>query len=149
MSNTGSRKQITFDLHQESLKQLYPHTEPPQNAQDYKKAYQDIRRFMTANGFEHRQYSVYVSAEKLTTLDVIGLMEQLAEQFPWLSQCVNEIDVTNIGVQHSLKHVLENASKPLDVDLSEISLEPLPKIERPNPPTESRTTRKKSRSPER
>ena len=30
---------------------------------------------MTANGFEHRQYSVYVSAEKLTTLDVIGLME--------------------------------------------------------------------------
>ena len=135
MSNTGSRKQITFDLHQESLKQLYPHTEPPQNAQYYK--------------FEHRQYSVYVSAEKLTTLDVIGLMEQLAEQFPWLSQCVNEIDVTNIGVQHSLKHVLENASKPLDVDLSEISLEPLPKIERPNPPTESRTTRKKSRSPER
>ena len=80
MSNTGSRKQITFDLHQESLKQLYPHTEPPQNAQYYKKAYQDIRRFMTANGFEHRQYSVYVSAEKLTTLDVIGLMEQLAEQ---------------------------------------------------------------------
>ena len=49
MSNTGSRKQITFDLHQESLKQLYPHTEPPQNAQYYKKAYQDIRRFMTAN----------------------------------------------------------------------------------------------------
>ena len=83
MSNTGSRKQITFDLHQESLKQLYPHTEPPQNAQYYKKAYQDIRRFMTANGFEHRQYSVYVSAEKLTTLDVIGLMEQLAEIGYW------------------------------------------------------------------
>ena len=104
---------------------------------------------MTANGFEHRQYSVYVSADKLTTLDVIGLMEQLAERFPWLSQCVNEIDVTNIGVQHSLKHVLENASKPLDVDLSEISLEPLPKIERQNPPTGLRTTRKRCRSPER
>ena len=149
MSNIGSRKQITFDLHQETLKQLYPHTEPPPNAQYYKKAYQDIRRFMTANGFEHRQYSVYVSADKLTTLDVIGLMEQLAERFPWLSQCVNEIDVTNIGVQHSLKHVLENASKPLDVDLSEITLEPPPKIERHAPPAGSRIARKRNRSSER
>ena len=114
-----------------------------------KKAYQDIRRFMTANGFDIASILCMSQQKKLTTLDVIGLMEQLAEQFPWLSQCVNEIDVTNIGVQHSLKHVLENASKPLDVDLSEISLEPLPKIERPNPPTGSRATRKKSRSPER
>lgn len=149
MSNTGSRKQITFDLNQETLKQLYPHTEPSQNAQYYKKAYQDIRRFMTANGFEHRQYSVYVSVDKLTTLDVMGLMERLAERFPWLSQCANEIDMTNIGVQHSLKHVLENASKPLDVSLREISLEPLPKIEWHIPSTGLRTTRKRSRSPER
>lgn len=79
---------------------------------------------MVANGFEHRQYSVYTSIGKLTTLDVVGLMEQLAETFPWLSRCVSEIDVTNIGVQHSLKQVLENASRPLDVDLSEITLEP-------------------------
>lgn len=129
MANTGSRKQITFDLRQESLKRFYPHQEPPENAQYYKKAYQDIRRFMVANGFEHRQYSVYTSTDKLTTLDIVGLMERLAEALPWLSRCVNEIDVTNIGVQHSLKQTLENASRPLDVDLSEITLEPEPEID--------------------
>lgn len=152
MANTGSRKQITFDLRQESLKLYYPHQEPPQNEQYYKKAYQDIRRFMAANGFEHRQYSVYTSINKLTTLDVVGLMERLAEAFPWLSRCVNEIDVTNIGVQHSLKQTLENASKPLDVDLDEITLEAEPlddmKIQRqiiPKAPKQH----KKSRSRER
>jgi virulence-associated protein VapD len=123
MANTGSRKQITFDLHQESLKQHYPHQESPQNAQYYKKAYRDIQRFMTANGFEHRQYSVYTSIDRLTTLDVVGLMERLAEHFPWLSQCINEIDVTNIGVQHSLKQTLENAAKTFDIQLDEVSME--------------------------
>ena len=152
MANTGSRKQITFDLCQESLKCFYPHQEPPENTQYYKKAYQDIRRFMAANGFEHRQYSVYASTDKLTTLDIVGLMERLAEALPWLSRCVNEIDVTNIGVQHSLKQTLENASRPLDVDLSEITLEPESEIdmvlERQKVSTEPRQ-RKKSYSRER
>ena len=120
MANSGSRKQITFDLRQESLKRHYPHQEPPQNAQYYKKAYQDIQRFMTANGFEHRQYSVYTSIDKLTTVDVVDLIERLGRAFPWLSQCVNEIDVTNIGAQHSLKQMLEEASRPLDLSLIHI-----------------------------
>lgn len=72
---------------------------------------------MERNGFEHRQYSVYTSKEKLTTLDVVGLMESLAKQMPWLHRCVNEIDVTNIGVQHSLLQSLEDAAKGLDFDL--------------------------------
>ena len=113
----GSRKQIAFDLSQDALKLYYPHTDPPQNPQFYKKAYADIQRFMTANGFEHRQYSVYTSVGRLTNLDVIALMERMAERFPWLSACVNELDVTNIGVQHSLKLTLEEATRPADMEL--------------------------------
>ena len=115
MAGRGSRKQIAFDLCQESLKQSYP--------QSYTQAYYDIRRFMKDHGFEHRQSSVYVSLDRLTTLDVIRLMEQLAAEFPWLSRCVNEIDVADIGAQHSLKKVLENASLPLSVELEEFPLE--------------------------
>lgn len=115
MASSGSQKQITFDLHQESLKRCYP--------QHPTQAYYDIRRFMESHGFEHRQSSVYVSLDKLTTLDVVSLMEQLAVALPWLSRCVNEIDVANIGVQHSLKKVLENASRPLSVELEEFPLE--------------------------
>ena len=59
----------------------------------------------------------------MTTLDVVSLAEQLAMALPWLSRCVNEIDVANIGVQHSLKKVLENASRPLFVELEALPLE--------------------------
>ena len=88
MANSGSQKQISFDLRQESLKRYYP--------QNPTQAYHDIRRFMESHGFEHRQSSVYVSLDKLTTLDVVSLTEQLAMALPWLSRCVNEIDVANI-----------------------------------------------------
>ena len=57
---------------------------------------------METNGFERRQYSVYVSAEKLTTLDIAVLAQRMAEELPWLSQCVREITATNIGARHSL-----------------------------------------------
>ena len=121
MANSGSKKQIAFDLCQESLKKYYPLS--------YTQAYYEIRRFMKNHGFEHRQSSVYVSLQKLTTLDVVDLMEQMATELPWLSRCVNEIDAANIGVQHSLKKVLENASRPLSIEVGDIPLEvaiPLP-----------------------
>lgn len=115
MANSGSQKQISFDLRQESLKRYYP--------QNPTQAYHDIRRFMESHGFEHRQSSVYVSLDKLTTLDVVSLTEQLAMALPWLSRCINEIDVANIGVQHSLKKVLENASRSLPMELEALPLE--------------------------
>ena len=115
MASSGSQKQISFDLRQESLKRYYP--------QNPTQAYHDIRRFMESHGFEHRQSSVYVSLDKLTTLDVVSLTEQLAMALPWLSRCINEIDVADIGVQHSLKKVLENASRSLPMELEALPLE--------------------------
>ena len=71
LCNMGmSRKEITFDLSQEALRQHYPRKETGRDPQFFKRAYKDIQRFMETNGFERRQYSVYVSTEKLTALDV-------------------------------------------------------------------------------
>lgn len=132
MANSGSQKQIAFDLCQESLKKYYPLS--------YTQAYYEIRRFMKSHSFEHRQSSVYVSLDKLTTLDVVDLMEQMATELPWLSRCVNEIDVANIGVQHSLKKVLENAARPLSLELERSPLEAA--ALRPPHPRPVRTRRK-------
>ena len=123
MTGSGSRKQITFDLHQESLKRYYPHQEPVRDVQYYKRAYRDIHQFMHMNGFERRQHSVYVSINKLTTLDVVDLMERLAETFPWLSQCVREVDMSTVGARHSLKRTLQAASGALAADLDETAME--------------------------
>ena len=110
-----SRKQITFDLSQDALRQHYPRKETAQDPQFFKRAYKDIQRFMEANGFERRQYSVYVSAEKLTALDVAVLTQRMAEEMPWLRQCVKEITATNIGARHSLLGLLRSDAPPIEL----------------------------------
>lgn len=65
---------------------------------------------MKENGFEHRQFSVYVSTSRLTAAKVNVIISKLAQEMPWLALCVNQIDVTNIGVQHSLLKTLEAAT---------------------------------------
>ena len=111
----GSRKQITFDLSQDALRRHYPRKETAQDPQFFKRAYKDIQRFMEASGFERRQYSVYVSAEKLTALDVAVLTQRMAEKMPWLRQCVKEITATNIGARHSLLGLLCDHAPPVEL----------------------------------
>lgn len=120
MANRGSRKQITFDLSQDKLKRYYPVPLHSRDAKYYKKAYKDVFRFMKKHKFEHRQYSVYISEEKMTTVDVAFLMQDLQKEYPWFFKCANEIDVTNIGTQHSLLHSAdgENAGFDQELDLS-------------------------------
>ncbi|WP_130868925.1 VapD family protein [Intestinimonas massiliensis (ex Afouda et al. 2020)] len=148
MAGSGSRKQITFDLHQESLKRYYPHPEPVRNEQYYKRAYHDIQQFMHMNGFERRQHSVYVSINKVTTLDIVGLMEQLAEALPWLSQCVREVDMSTVGARHSLKRTLQAASGALAVELDGPAIQARSRPE-PQATPEQQRKRKRVRSQER
>ena len=96
-----TRKQISFDLSQDALKRYYPHKETGQDSQFFKRAYKDIRRFMEANGFERRQYSVYVSLQQRTSLDVALLAQRMGETLPWLRLCVKDITVTNIEARHN------------------------------------------------
>ena len=110
-----TRKQITFDLSQDALRQHYPRKETAQDPQFFKRAYKDIRRFMEANGFERRQYSVYVSRSELTALDVAVLTQRMAEQLPWLRLCVKEITAANIGARHSLLGLLRSDAPPAEL----------------------------------
>ena len=103
-----TRKQISFELSQDALKRYYPHKETGQDSQFFKRAYKDIRRFMEANGFERRQYSVYVSLQQRTSLDVALLAQRMGEALPWLRLCVKDITVTNIGARHSLLGLLRS-----------------------------------------
>ena len=110
-----TRKEITFDLSQEALRQHYPRKETGRDPQFFKRAYKDIRRFMETNGFERRQYSVYVSRSELTALDVAVLTQRMAKQLPWLRLCVKEITATNIGARHSLLGLLRSDAPPAEL----------------------------------
>ena len=70
---------------------------------------------MDANGFDRRQYSVYVSRSELTALDVAVLTQRMAEQLPWLRLCVKEITAANIGARHSLLGLLRSDAPPAEL----------------------------------
>lgn len=99
MSKVLCRKAINFDLDTNALKEHYP-------GKNYRDAYSDIKDFMQKSGFEHRQWSGYVSNEKLSIQKVASVTQRLAKAFPWLQKCVNRFDVTDIGEQHDLTHLI-------------------------------------------
>lgn len=102
------RKAINFDLSTSELKKHFGNTA---------EAYNQIKSFMIENDFEHRQYSGYVSKDTLNDKQVSKMVEKLAEQFSWLSTCVQHFDVTDIGEQHDLTHLF--ISKIKDKNLAE------------------------------
>lgn len=73
-------------------------------------------RFFKKHDFSHRQGSGYISSNKLSTADIYDLMDDLVQQLPWIGECVNKIDVTNIGQQHDLTDLL-NPAKEIVIDL--------------------------------
>lgn len=88
-------KAINFDLSTHQLEEHYP-------GANYRQAYEDLKRFFRRHDFSHRQGSGYISDEKLSTADIYDLMDDLSQQYQWIGECVNKIDVTNVGVQHDL-----------------------------------------------
>lgn len=104
MSKALCRKAINFDLDTKALKKYYP-------GKNYRDAYSDIKKFMEKSGFEHRQWSGYISLKKLSINNVFSLSQKISKAFPWLSKCVNRFDVTDIGEQHDLTHLITGQCK--------------------------------------
>lgn len=99
-------KALNLDLDTNALKQHYPTTH-------FRQAYRDIHRFLEANGFEHRQWSGYRSVRAMSDAEITLTITRLNEQFPWLSQCVNRFDVTNIGRNYDLSALFGRTAQEL------------------------------------
>lgn len=104
-------KAINFDLSTYQLRKLYPKP-------NYRKAYDDLKRFFKRHDFSHRQGSGYISNQKLSTADIYDLMDDLVNELSWIGECVNKIDVTNVGQQHDLIELL----KPAGIELFDIEI---------------------------
>ncbi|MGN0456480.1 MAG: VapD family protein [Acutalibacteraceae bacterium] len=96
-----SRKAINFDLLTSELKKIYKSNNPFV----YMKGYKEIGRFLVAKGFEHRQWSGYISKEPISHLKATQIVKELNKKLPWLKKCVRRFDVTNIGEPFDLMYV--------------------------------------------
>ena len=101
------RKAVNFDLNTESLKKIFKSNNPFV----YMIAYRKIGRFLINNGFEHRQWSGYISKQSLTPIQVTAIVKGLNKTLPWLHQCVTRFDVTDIGEQHDLMYIFQKSEK--------------------------------------
>jgi virulence-associated protein VapD len=95
-------KALNFDL---DTNRLIAATGNPYTGNAYKK----IRTFFESNGFEHRQYSGYRSSAAYSDSDVLRIVNELYEAYPWLNDCVQRFDVTNIGRTFDIHESIQKA----------------------------------------
>lgn len=109
------RKAINFDIDTKKYEEYTGKKSPT--------AYSEIKTFLKRNGFEHRQGSGYVSKDSLTDRKVLAIIMNMSSQFVWLRYCVKQIDVTNIGKQHSLIDGINKVPENGEIeDLSNIEI---------------------------
>jgi len=101
---TGERsefKAINFDLHTDKMKEkgVYP------------EGYKTLGNAFAKYGFEHRQGSGYVSKHKLTTYQVYKITKEITKEIDWLKDCVNKMDVTDIGKQYDLTSLIKETAE--------------------------------------
>lgn len=90
-----TRKALNFDSSEEKLKIHYP-------KKNFRQAWYDINSFFTTHGFLHRQKSGYVSENAMSDLQFFEFVNEVFNKFPWLAQCADAIDVTNVGKTYDL-----------------------------------------------
>ncbi|MBR1442117.1 MAG: hypothetical protein IJ583_01115 [Firmicutes bacterium] len=105
MSTT--RKAINFDLDTNLLKKYYP---KKTIFTSYTKAYKDIKNYLQKQGFSHRQGSGYVSELPIEDYEVLKIVREMSKKFTWLSQCVKQFDVTEIGMTYDMTQSIHDAA---------------------------------------
>ncbi len=90
------RKQFVFDLKADKASPIFKYYNSLSGA------YDDIRRYMEANGFIHRQGSSYISETTMDNRKVRKFLKGMCKYLPWLEECSKAFDITDIGKQHDL-----------------------------------------------
>jgi len=104
------RKSLNFDLDTKKLKEHYAN-------KNYTNAYEDIRKFLSENGFEHRQGSGYISKETMSVQETIIIIKELNKNHPWLETCCKTFYYSDIGQEYdALSSIKEDKNKTLEID---------------------------------
>lgn len=99
-------KCVNFDLSTEQLLKHFPNGTA--------KPYELLKQFFLDKGFEHRQYSGYISKELLDETEISLIIEELGAKFTWLKDCMQEFDVSNAPERVSVKEqIIYSATQEL------------------------------------
>lgn len=109
------KKALNFDLDTKKYEEFTGKSAPT--------AYREIRNFLKRNEFEHRQGSGYISKDSLNDGKIFAIIQNMSMELKWLKYSVKQIDVTNIGKQHSLIDAIDKAPTHESMyDISDIEI---------------------------
>lgn len=120
-------KYINFDLDTEKLLEHFPN--------GTSKPYAMLKSFLELKGFEHRQYSGYISKEPIDEYQVDFIAQELGKNFTWLKNCIQKFDISNVPENISIKEQIEYNA------LKQEKINKLAKIKSISRKTKSRTNR--------
>jgi len=101
------RKSLNFDLDTKKLKEYY--------SNNYPNAYNDIKKFLLKNGFEHTQGSGYISKKEMSNAKLVIVIEELGDSLSWLKDCCKTLHYSDVKpVYDGLEIIKED--KTLKVD---------------------------------
>jgi virulence-associated protein VapD len=117
MASPKRYKAINFDLDTHRLIEVF-------GEQKRRSAYSQIQRFLTTGGFDHKQWSGYLSIKRMSYLEMYGVIDKLILTCPWLPQCINSFDVTDfVAESDALDYISHSApAAPTQTDISDSSL---------------------------
>lgn len=98
MQSTKEKKRIyavNFDFSIDRLKEFYPNRGITQ-------AYDDVKRFLTSNSFEHRQGSGYMSVVTLSEAKFHEKIDKMFKKYPWMLETLKTADVTIVEDEFDL-----------------------------------------------
>lgn len=95
------RYAINFDLSVEKIREYY-------NAEYPQRAYHAIAHYMERHGFEHRQYSGYVSINPISRTELVRLARDIHIELPWLFYCETKMDATVMTHPFDLREMIAN-----------------------------------------
>jgi virulence-associated protein VapD len=92
---------IVFDLDTQVLKDAYPND-------SYANAYADIRKYLTARGFEWKQGSTYFGDDTIDAVRCVRVVQKLSVKFPWFKPAVRDIRMLRIEENNDLMIALDD-----------------------------------------
>jgi virulence-associated protein VapD len=106
MAGQRRRKAVNFDLDSARLRGVFGEA-------GRRKAYRRIGSFLQKEGFGHRQWSGYTSERPISNAEMYDIVDRLARSNPWLNECVNRFDVTNVGSESDMLDEIRLATESL------------------------------------
>jgi virulence-associated protein VapD len=103
MITKGIRQGIHFDMNTKALSLYYPKP-------SWRAAYDDVKSFLSRNGFEHTQGSGYHSTKPMTQADAVNVLTEMLDVLPWLHKCVRVCTVTAVPETYDLMPLFDKAT---------------------------------------